>query len=63
MSRQELVVEAALTGRLDLARAALATDPLVRDPATVDPLLNELIAANAAFLAPGFTNGVRSVRA
>jgi len=63
VSRQELVVEAALTGRVDLARAALATDPLVRDPATVDPLLHELIAANAAFLAPGFTNGARSARA
>jgi alpha-galactosidase len=50
VARQELTVEAALTGRRESALAALATDPLVRDPATVEPMLNELWAANAAFM-------------
>lgn len=47
---QELVVEAALTGRREPARAAMAIDPVVHDPAIVDPLLDELLAANAAFV-------------
>jgi len=46
VARQELIVEAALTGQRQPALAALATDPLVRDPATVEPMLNELLAAN-----------------
>ena len=50
VARQELIVEAALTGRREAALAALATDPLVRDPATVEPMLDELLAANAAYL-------------
>ncbi len=49
VARQELVVEAALTNRREPALAALATDPLVRDPATVELLLDELLEANAAF--------------
>lgn len=49
IARQELVVEAALTKRRESALAALATDPLVHDPATVEPLLDELLEANAAF--------------
>jgi alpha-galactosidase len=44
---QELVVEAALTGHRAPARAAMAIDPLVRDPAIVDPMLDELLVANA----------------
>lgn len=51
VARQELIVEAALTKRHELALAALATDPLVRDPATVEPLLNELLEANTPFQA------------
>ncbi len=47
---QELVVEAALTGRREPARAAMAIDPVVHDPAIVDPLLDELLAANAPFI-------------
>jgi alpha-galactosidase/6-phospho-beta-glucosidase family protein len=47
VARQELIVEAALTGRREPALAALATDPQVRDPATVEPMLDELLAANA----------------
>ena len=49
VARQEMIVEAALTNRLEPALAALATDPLVHDPATVKPLLNELLEANAMF--------------
>jgi len=49
VARQELIVEAALTNRREPALAALATDPLVPDPAAVKPLLNELLEANAAF--------------
>jgi len=51
VARQELIVEAALTNRREPALAALATDPLVREPATVKPLLDELLQANAAFAA------------
>jgi len=51
VARQELTVEAALTGRREPALAALAADPLVCDPATVQPMLEELLAANAAFTA------------
>jgi alpha-galactosidase/6-phospho-beta-glucosidase family protein len=54
VARQELIVEAALTGRRAPALAALATDPLVRDPATVAPMLDELLAANADFMGPEF---------
>jgi alpha-galactosidase/6-phospho-beta-glucosidase family protein len=48
VARQELIVEAALTNQRGPALAALATDPLVRDPATVEPLLDELLEANVA---------------
>ena len=51
VARQELIVEAALTNRRELALAALATDPPVRNPAEVEPNLDELLAANAAFKA------------
>ncbi len=60
VARQELIVEAALTGRLEPARAALALDPLVRDPASVEPLLEELLAAHARFLGPGLAAGPRA---
>ena len=48
IARQELIVEAALTGRREPALAALATDPQVPDPAVAEPLLDELLEANAA---------------
>ena len=51
VARQELIVEAALTGRREPALAALATDPMVPDPAMVEPMLDELLEANAAFMA------------
>lgn len=50
VARQELIVEAALSGERAPALAALATDPLVRDPAIVAPLLDELLQANAAYV-------------
>jgi alpha-galactosidase/6-phospho-beta-glucosidase family protein len=46
-----LIVQAALTGQPGPALAALATDPLVADPASVEPMFGELVAANQAFLA------------
>jgi alpha-galactosidase/6-phospho-beta-glucosidase family protein len=49
IARQELIVEAALTGQHELARAALASDPLAPDPAVVEPMLTELLAANERF--------------
>jgi alpha-galactosidase len=51
VARQELIVEAALTGRREPALAALATDPLIVDPATIKPMLNELLEANKEFAA------------
>jgi alpha-galactosidase/6-phospho-beta-glucosidase family protein len=50
VARQELIVEAALTGRREPALSALATDPLVRDPMTVVPMLDELLVANRAYI-------------
>ncbi|MCX7683438.1 MAG: hypothetical protein N2508_15965 [Anaerolineae bacterium] len=50
VARQELIVEAALTGERAPALAALATDPLVHDPAIAAPLLDELMQANAAYI-------------
>lgn len=54
VARQELAVEAALTGRREPARAAMAMDPLVPDPATVDPMLEALLVANENFAGPQF---------
>ncbi len=53
VDRQELIVEAALTGRYELARAALSTDPLVADPMIVAPLFAELMSTMARFIADG----------
>lgn len=55
VARQELIVEAALTGgKREPALAALTTDPLVRDPETAGPMLDELLAANEKFMGPEF---------
>jgi alpha-galactosidase/6-phospho-beta-glucosidase family protein len=54
VARQELVVEAALTGQREPALAALMTDPLVVNPEIAAPLLNDLLAANAHFMGPEF---------
>jgi alpha-galactosidase len=51
ISNQELIVEAALTGNLTLARQALLNDPLVAlPPETAVAMLDELLAANKAYL-------------
>ena len=60
VARQELIVEAALTGRREPARDALMTDPLIPDPATVDPMLDELMASNAAFVGSEGAGGRQS---
>jgi alpha-galactosidase/6-phospho-beta-glucosidase family protein len=53
VARQELIVEAALTGRREPALAALATDPLVSDPATAVPMLDALLEANQNIMQQG----------
>ena len=50
VARQELIVEAALTGHREPALSALVTDPLVRDPRMVAPMLDELLVANAPYI-------------
>ena len=50
VARQELIVEAALSGDRKPALAALSTDPLIPDPTIVEPMLDELLAANEAFM-------------
>jgi alpha-galactosidase/6-phospho-beta-glucosidase family protein len=54
VARQELIVEAALSGSRESALAALTTDPLVRDPELADPMLGDLLAANEEFMGPSF---------
>ncbi|HZU76510.1 MAG TPA: hypothetical protein VFA70_07070 [Dehalococcoidia bacterium] len=48
--RQELTVEAGLRGDRRLALEALASDPLIANPLDAAPLLDELLAAHAAYL-------------
>jgi alpha-galactosidase len=50
VARQELIVDAALARDRSPALAALMTDPLIQDPATVEPMLEDLLAANQHFL-------------
>ncbi len=47
---QERIVDAAVQGDRDLALAVLRDDPLVRDPDTAEPMLEEMLAATAAWL-------------
>jgi alpha-galactosidase/6-phospho-beta-glucosidase family protein len=50
---QELTAEAALTGSRQLLRQAMTADPLLDatlEPAEIDALTSEMLAANAAFL-------------
>jgi len=54
VARQELIVEAAVTGQREPALAALTTDPLVRDPETAVPMLDEFLVANAKFMPSEF---------
>jgi len=48
--RQEMTVEAAMTGNPALALQVLATDPLVHDFACAAPMLDELLRAHRAHL-------------
>lgn len=48
--RQEAIVEAALTGNMASARAALTSDPLMRAPSRAGELLDELVSANESAL-------------
>ncbi|HEY65202.1 MAG TPA: hypothetical protein G4O02_11590 [Caldilineae bacterium] len=47
---QELIVEAALKGDRDLALQAMLADALVKDWTIAEPMLDELLAAHAAYL-------------
>jgi alpha-galactosidase/6-phospho-beta-glucosidase family protein len=47
VARQELIVEAALSGRREPALAALSSDPLLRDVADAAPMLDALLVANS----------------
>ena len=53
-ARQELIVEAALTGKPEPVLAALSNDPLLPDPAVAYPLVEDLLAANTAFMLSEF---------
>lgn len=48
--RQEMTVEAAMTGNRSLALQVLATDPLVHDFASAEPMLDELLHAHRSHL-------------
>ena len=50
VANQERLVDAALMGDRALALEALVNDPLVRDPSVAPALLDEMLAANAAYL-------------
>jgi alpha-galactosidase len=50
IARQELIVEAALTGQRVSALAALTTDPLVVNLAIAESLMDELWDANQPFI-------------
>jgi alpha-galactosidase len=54
IANQERLVDAALAGDRALALEALGNDPLVRDPSVAPRMLDEMLAANAAYL-PLFT--------
>lgn len=54
VARQELIVEAALSDSRAPALAALATDPLVPNPTSVEDLLDELLAANTPYMNSNF---------
>jgi alpha-galactosidase len=51
VDRQEMLVDALLHEDADLARAALATDPMIADPRQVLPLFADLQAANQRVMA------------
>jgi alpha-galactosidase len=50
VARQEIIVEAALSGESEMALQALVTDPLVRDLESAPQMLSEMLAANRQFM-------------
>ena len=50
VARQELIVEAALTGEREHALAALSSDPLITDQSVVNSLLDDLLASRSTFV-------------
>jgi 6-phospho-beta-glucosidase len=54
---EQLAVEAALSGSKELALLALMAHPLVHDYEIAVPLLDELLAANQAYLPQFFPRG------
>jgi alpha-galactosidase/6-phospho-beta-glucosidase family protein len=51
--RQEMTIDAALSGDRQMALAALATDPLVQDLTTARQMMEELLTGNRKYL-PAF---------
>jgi 6-phospho-beta-glucosidase len=54
---ERLAIRAAESGRTDVARAALAANPLAGDPDHADDLLDAVLEANARWLPRFFPNG------
>ena len=54
---ERLAIRAAESGRTDVARAALAANPLAGDPDHADALLDAVLEANARWLPRFFPNG------
>jgi 6-phospho-beta-glucosidase len=54
---ERLVIRAAESGDMDIARAALAANPLAGDPDHADDLLDAVLEANARWLPRFFPNG------
>jgi 6-phospho-beta-glucosidase len=56
-SYERLVIRAATSGDVAIARAALAANPLTGDPSRTDELLDAILEANARWLPRFFPNG------
>jgi len=54
---ERLAIRAAESGNTDVARAALAANPLAGDPDHADDLLDAVLEANARWLPRFFPNG------
>jgi len=50
VTRQELIVDAALTGKREFALAVLSSDPLIIDQAIVISLLDDLLVSHSTFV-------------
>lgn len=58
--RQELAVQAALNADRDLARAVLASDPMVQDETTTEKMLNEMMRKTSQWLPQFYPKKKRS---